>query len=117
MDMAILMNTGLSALPPHARDYATGFAAVGGLLPLLEALLPPAVGAFLPSGISVGIGMYLTADLTLPRVAGSVLEGIWRRCDAISHRRYMLVVASGFVLGEGVWSIVALALTVAGRRG
>ena len=33
-----------------------------------------------------------------------------RGCGPASHRQSMLVVASGFVLGEGIWSIVALVL-------
>ena len=37
------------------------------------------------------------------------------RTNAATHRRHMLVVASGFVLGEGVWSIVALALKAASK--
>ena len=60
--------------------------------------------------MSIGVGMYLTADFVLPRVLGALAVLLWRKADAPSHSRYMLVVASGFVLGEGVWSIVALGL-------
>ena len=54
--------------------------------------------------------MYLTPDWTLPRVAGSVLELCWRRWRPASHRNLHLMVASGLVLGEGVFSIVGLGL-------
>ena len=79
---------------------------------------PAALGAWLlPSGVSVGIGMYLTPDFTLPRVLGALLELGWRRLAPASHKRSMLVVASGLVLGEGIWSIVALGMQVlAGHR-
>ena len=109
-DMALLMNRGLGALPPSAIGYAKGFAAIGMGLPLLEACLPPVLAPLLPSGMSIGVGMYLTADFVLPRVLGALAVLLWRKADAPSHSRYMLVVASGFVLGEGVWSIVALGL-------
>ncbi len=33
---------------------------------------------------------------------------VWRRTSPASHSRSMLVVASGLVLGEGLWSIIAL---------
>ena len=81
-------------------------------LPLLEACLggSSSLGLLLPSGMSLGIGMYITADFTIPRVLGALLEATWRRTHRRSHRQHMLVVASGFVLGEGVWSIIALAL-------
>ena len=116
-DMAMLMQKGLTALPPSTRTYAAAFGGLGVALPLLEAAGPAWLGAMLPSGISIGIGMYLTPDFTIPRVLGVLVEWIWRRTSASSHRRNMLVVASGFVLGEGVWSIVALGLkSVAGGR-
>ena len=51
--------------------------------------------------LQVGIGMYLTPDFTLPRVLGALLELGWRRLAPASHKRSMLVVASGLVLGEG----------------
>ena len=38
---------------------------------------------------------------------------VWRRHSPHSHQSHMLMVASGFVLGEGVWSIVQLALKAA----
>ena len=79
-------------------------------LPLLDTFGPGWVSACLPSGMSIGVGMYLTADFTIPRVLGACFERLWRRLNPGSHRRSMLVVASGFVLGEGVWSIVALVL-------
>ena len=111
-DMAILMKRGLSALPPTATRAAIGFGAAGVALPLLEAALPAAAAACLPSGISFGVGMYLTADWTIPRVVGALIEWRWRVAHPASHGTHMLMVASGFVLGEGVMSILALALTV-----
>ena len=114
--MAELMNRGLGALPPTAVQYAKGFMGVGAVLPVLEALCPAALGAYLPSGMSMGVGMYLTADYVLPRVAGALLVLAWRAMDQASHDGAMLAVASGFVLGEGVWSMVQLGLkTVAGH--
>ena len=112
-DMALLMRSGVSALPPSALGYAQGFAALGATLAIGEAAFPARVAHLIPSGMSVGVGMYLTPDFTLPRVVGAVVELAWRRTLPASHRRAMLVVASGLVLGEGIWSIVALALKVA----
>ena len=119
-DMAVLMQKGTAALPPSALGYAQGFGVIGVALALAEALGPVWLLGLLPSGMSLGIGMYLTPDSTLPRVIGALLEFSWRHASPASHRRSMLVVASGFVLGEGVWSIVALGLksvSVAGRKG
>jgi len=110
LKMALLMQKGPSALPPSTLTYAKGFAAAGAALSCAEAILPHALAQWLPSGMSVGVGMYLTPDFTLPRVLGALIELLWRRWDPVSHQHLMLVVASGLVLGEGLWSIVALAL-------
>eukprot|EP00967_Tisochrysis_lutea_P116339 scaffold187257_cov35-Tisochrysis_lutea.AAC.1 len=99
--MAILMQKGIGALPSTARDFAGGFGCIGIVLPLLEELGPPTLVAWLPSGVSIGIGMYVTADWTIPRLVGAMGEMMWRRTDPDGHREHMLMVASGFVLGEG----------------
>ena len=39
-----------------------------------KALLPHRLAGYLPSGISFGIGMYVTADWTIPRVIGAMVE-------------------------------------------
>ena len=78
-DMAILMQRGLAALPPSALHFAAAFGAAGVALPLLEEVVPPAAAAWLPSGVSVGVGMYLTPDWTLPRAVGAAIELVWRR--------------------------------------
>ena len=110
-DMAVLMQQGVAALPPSALAFAKAFALLGVALPLAEAAAgESALGRLLPSGIAFGIGMYVKPDWTLPRVAGSVLEWAWRRRSPRSHERHMLMAASGFVLGEGIASMVTLAL-------
>jgi len=109
-DMAELMQGGLAKLPPSALYFSAAFGAAGVLLPLLESFGPRALRSWLPSGIAFGIGMYLPPEWTLPRVAGALLELCWRRRRPASHRSLHLMVASGFVLGEGVFSILGLAL-------
>ena len=108
-DMAVLMQQGISALPPTALVYARWFGLLGAILPLIESS-GSALAPYLPSGMAFGVGMYLTPDWTVPRVIGAVVEWCWRRSSPDSHQKHMLMVASGFVLGEGVWSIGQLVL-------
>ena len=61
----------------------------------------------LPSGIGVAVGLYVSPKWTIPRVVGSVAEQLWLLCDRNSHKRLMVIVASGLVLGEGTASIVS----------
>ena len=60
-----------------------------------------------------------TRDGFLPRLPGVSADAmtadiVWQAIDAPSHDAQMLAVASGFVLGEGVWSMVALGLKTLG---
>ena len=59
----------------------------------------------LPSGIGIAVGMYVSPRFTVPRVIGSVAEQLWLRGNCKSHKRLMVIVASGLVLGEGTASI------------
>jgi len=110
-DMAELMQDGLGVLPESARVCAFIFMVIGIGLPILEKFAEHSSwGRFIPSGIAFGIGMYITPDWTIPRVLGAVVEYLWRSRNPASHELHMLMVASGFVLGEGIMSIAALAL-------
>ena len=60
----------------------------------------------LPSGIGIAVGMYVNPRFTVPRVIGSLAEQAWLRGNCKSHKRLMVIVASGLVLGEGTASIV-----------
>lgn len=114
-DMARIMKQGPSALPPSALHFSAAFAAVGAALPLAERVLPPRFAAWLPSGIAVGVGMYLTPDWVLPRAAGAAVDWMWRRRCPASHQLRALMLASGFILGDGVASIAALLVRLAAR--
>jgi hypothetical protein len=65
--------------------------------------------ALLPSGVGFAVGCYLTPNWTLPRLVGSVLEQTWLLLSPGTHAAFMIVAASGLVLGEGCASIVSAA--------
>jgi hypothetical protein len=72
--------------------------------------------ALLPSGVGFAVGMYLTANWTLPRVVGSIVDQLWLLLSPGSHAAFMMVTASGLVLGEGCASVVTAVLhAVLGR--
>jgi hypothetical protein len=66
--------------------------------------------ALLPSGVGFAVGMYLTANWTLPRVIGSIVDQLWLLLSPGSHAAFMMVTASGLVLGEGCASVVTAVL-------
>ena len=62
--------------------------------------------------------MYNTPSFTLARVIGGVASWWWiRRChqrDNEGQKVLVVIVASGFILGEGVCSIINLGMAAVG---
>ncbi|KAI1471417.1 OPT superfamily oligopeptide transporter [Daldinia caldariorum] len=97
-------------LPDMARSYAIGGAII---FAIFTALRTKATGkswhAYIPGGIAVAVGMYNVPSFTLARTIGGLINWYWRiylRKDDTP----LIILASGFVLGEGFLSIVNLLL-------
>lgn len=97
-------------LPYMAREFAIGGAII---FAIFTALRTKAIGkswhAYIPGGIAVAVGMYNVPSFTLARTIGGLLNWYWR----IYLRREdtpLIVLASGFILGEGFLSIINLLL-------
>ncbi|KAI9690160.1 MAG: hypothetical protein M1822_009121 [Bathelium mastoideum] len=67
------------------------------------------IGPYIPGGIAVAVGMYNVPSFTLARTIGGLLNWYW-----CSYRKEseppIIVLASGLILGEGLFSIVNLIL-------
>jgi hypothetical protein len=120
LDMARVLAGG--ELPPHLLAPCLSFAVAAAAVPVLEATVPE-WEPYLPSGsfrsheshsflaVAFGIGMYLNAYWTIPRFIGALIALMWRKRAPRSHATYMIVAASGLVLGEGLLSIAVALLT------
>lgn len=86
---------------------------------------------YIPSGVAVGIGIYNTPSFTLARFLGGAFAAYWmRRYHSHAHKSSLsssshsnnstgpelkiVVLSSGLVLGEGVFSIISLIMTSLG---
>mmetsp|Transcript_44105 Transcript_44105/g.64820 ORF Transcript_44105/g.64820 Transcript_44105/m.64820 type:complete len:676 (+) Transcript_44105:42-2069(+) len=114
LDMAKVVNGG-GHLATNVLPTAMGAAAIAALLPVMETVVIPESHKWMvPSAMATAIGMYVTPNWTLPRVAGGLANYAWHRWDRDGAERCMIVVASGFVLGEGLTSVVTAGLKSAG---
>ncbi|RDA90173.1 hypothetical protein CP533_6056 [Ophiocordyceps camponoti-saundersi (nom. inval.)] len=97
-------------LPPMADRWATG---AGVLFTFTTITRIASVGEFwrsyVPGGIAVAIGMYNVPSFTLGRAIGGLLGWYWTKIKQRSETS-LIIVASGFVLGEGFLSILNLVL-------
>ncbi|RPB20613.1 OPT superfamily oligopeptide transporter [Terfezia boudieri ATCC MYA-4762] len=100
-------------LPPYAREFASLFALVFTITTLTKISLKnrPFVSSLIPGGIAFAVGMYNVPSFTLARAVGGLLEWVWRRYLQSKYGGTPLVIlASGLILGEGLMSIVNLAM-------
>ena len=75
----------------------------------------PKWAVWLPSGVAFAIGFLNTPSFSIARLIGGVLEWWWRKkYPEASKGLGLIVVASGFVLGEGVVSVLGLILRTFG---
>ncbi|KAI2632360.1 OPT superfamily oligopeptide transporter [Hypoxylon sp. NC1633] len=97
-------------LPYMAREFAIGFAVIFAVFTAIRAkTIGKKWHPYIPGGIAVAVGMYNVPSFTLARTIGGLISWYWR-----AHLRKedtpLIVVASGFILGEGFLSIINLLL-------
>ncbi|KAL8387740.1 hypothetical protein RB595_009706 [Gaeumannomyces hyphopodioides] len=92
-------------LPPMATEFATAAFGLFAVVTAIKMRNPRA--AYLPGGLAVAVGMYNVPSFTLARTVGGLLCWYWK-----THRGRedtpLIILASGFILGEGFLSIANL---------
>ncbi|KAH9848445.1 OPT oligopeptide transporter [Lenzites betulinus] len=70
---------------------------------------------WIPSGVAFAIGFLNTPSFSLARLIGGIVEHVYyTRVGRENGGIRLIIIASGFVLGEGVVSIISLVLRTAG---
>ncbi|KAI9362701.1 OPT oligopeptide transporter protein-domain-containing protein [Pilaira anomala] len=120
LDMSRLVNG--HDLPAHVFEFIIAFAVLFGVLVLIKETGPEKGWCqFIPQGIAFAIGIYNPPSFTLARVIGGLIGFYWEKyCDSDTNEMntpykkigkvFIVIVASGFVLGEGTFAIVNMLL-------
>jgi len=97
---------------PEFASVALGFFIIAGVL---RSVYPKNywVQNFVPSGIAFSIGMLNAPSFVLPRVIGGLISWYWVRIKR-QPEFMMTLAASGFILGQGSFSLLNVFLTAAG---
>ncbi|KAF8928198.1 OPT oligopeptide transporter protein-domain-containing protein [Dissophora ornata] len=138
LDLARLVNG--HSLPEHTAPFIWGFAGLFAGLTILTTVYSdvaflkklekhgkgdgsrPKWLGYIPSGIAFAIGMYNLPNFTLARFVGGLVSIWWDwHCKRYAGAKYanlgrvfLIIIASGFVLGEGTLSIANLVLKTYG---
>lgn len=107
-------------LPDNSAAFMAGFSILFGVLSALKTFSARGQGGYaqyIPSGVAFAIGFLNTPSFSIARLIGGVVEYVYRtryaKKDGGGDIR-LVVIASGFVLGEGVVSIISLLLKTFG---
>ncbi|KAH6621272.1 OPT oligopeptide transporter protein-domain-containing protein [Chaetomium sp. MPI-SDFR-AT-0129] len=103
-------------LPPMAKEWALGAAVLFAVTTAVRTQTGAAKSrwhSLIPGGIAVAVGMYNVPSFTLARTVGGVLSWWWRERRGWGGTP-LIVLASGFILGEGFLSIVCLIMESVG---
>ncbi|KAG4277392.1 hypothetical protein FPRO06_09352 [Fusarium proliferatum] len=99
-----------SGLPYRVKEWAIGAAVLFAVATIARTL---AIGKrwrpLIPGGIAVAVGMYNVPSFTLARTVGGLFAWYWTHI-ARRTQTPLIILASGFILGEGFLSIVNLLL-------
>ncbi|TDL14427.1 OPT oligopeptide transporter [Rickenella mellea] len=116
LSLARLLRNG--QLPEQSANFMFGFALFFCIISAIKTRANRHrvwYAKWIPSGVAFAIGFLNTPSFSLARLVGGVIEYMY-------HRRWardggdirLIIVASGFVLGEGVISVVSLVLRTFG---
>lgn len=113
-----LLKIGDGHLPEKSAVFMAAFAGVFAVLSMVKVYGIRRELRFvkwIPSGVAFAIGFLNPPSFSLARLIGGIAEYVYRTRYAKDGRDIrLIVIASGFVLGEGVISIVGLALRIFG---
>ncbi|KAJ3479059.1 hypothetical protein NLI96_g9321 [Meripilus lineatus] len=105
-------------LPPRSDIFMISFGLFFGVVSAIKTYSAQRQRWFakwIPSGVAFAIGFLNTPSFTLARLIGGFVEYLYhRKIGKENGGIRLIVIASGFVLGEGVISIVSLILRTYG---
>ncbi|PSK54776.1 hypothetical protein B9Z65_3865 [Elsinoe australis] len=97
-------------LPDKAAEWAAGAAVIFSVFTAMRIYGKERFWKdFVPGGIAVAVGMYNTPSFTLARTIGGLMSWYWCGYKKRSETP-LIVLASGLILGEGLFSILNLGL-------
>ncbi|PPQ67518.1 hypothetical protein CVT25_006059 [Psilocybe cyanescens] len=116
LSLARLLRDG--QLPENSAVFMAVFSAVFALISATKTYASRRglwYAKWLPSGVAFAIGFLNTPSFSIARLIGGIVEYVYRTRFAKDKGDIrLIVIASGFVLGEGVVSIVSLVLRTLG---
>ncbi|KAL3817872.1 hypothetical protein ACJIZ3_003777 [Penstemon smallii] len=112
-NLAIIGVQGFDALPQHCLQLCYGFFAFAVAVNLVKDLSPKRVGKWMPLPTAMAVPFLIGGYFAIDMCVGSLVVFLWGKMNLKKAELMIPAVASGFICGEGLWSIPASVLALA----
>ncbi|KAM3731644.1 hypothetical protein ACB098_12G179900 [Castanea mollissima] len=115
-NMALLAVKGFSSLPKNCLLLCYVFFGAAILINLIKDLVGKKWGRFIPLPMAMAIPFYIGSYFAIDMCVGSLILFVWEKINKAKADAFAPAVASGLICGEGIWSLPASILALAGVK-
>ncbi|KAL6556245.1 Metal-nicotianamine transporter ysl1 [Orobanche gracilis] len=105
-NLAIIGVQGFSALPQHCLQLCYVFFAFSIVVNLVKDLWPR-IGKWMPLPTAMAVPFLIGGYFAIDMCVGTLVVFVWHKFDTVQAELMMPAMASGFICGEGIWTLPA----------
>ncbi|XP_063939600.1 probable metal-nicotianamine transporter YSL7 isoform X3 [Daucus carota subsp. sativus] len=113
-NMAIIGTEGISSLPKNCLNLCYIFFAGTIIVNVIRDVVPKTWANYIPLPVAMAIPFYIGAYFVVDMSVGCLILFVWEKMDKASADAYGDSVASGLIVGDGLWTLPSTILALAG---
>ncbi|KAK4573939.1 hypothetical protein RGQ29_031753 [Quercus rubra] len=115
-NMVLLGVKGFSSLPKNCLLLCCVFFSAAILINLIKDLVGKKWGRFIPLPMAMAIPFYIGSYFAIDMCLGSLILFVWEKINKAKADALAPAVASGLICGDGIWTLPASILALAGVK-
>ncbi|XP_075648816.1 putative metal-nicotianamine transporter YSL7 isoform X2 [Castanea sativa] len=115
-NMVLLAVKGFSSLPKNCLLLCYVFFGAAILINLIKDLVGKKWGRFIPLPMAMAIPFYIGSYFAIDMCVGSLILFVWEKINKAKADAFAPAVASGLICGDGIWTLPASILALAGVK-
>ncbi|KAL4597287.1 hypothetical protein ACB092_12G222800 [Castanea dentata] len=115
-NMVLLGVKGFSSLPKNCLLLCYVFFGAAILINLIKDLVGKKWGRFIPLPMAMAIPFYIGSYFAIDMCVGSLILFVWEKINKAKADALAPAVASGLICGDGIWTLPASILALAGVK-
>ncbi|EXC33540.1 putative metal-nicotianamine transporter YSL7 [Morus notabilis] len=115
-NMAILGVEGFSSLPRYCLTLCYIFFGAAFLINLVKDCINKKWARFIPIPMAMAIPFYIGSYFAIDMCVGSLILFVWTKVNKAKADAFVPAVASGLICGDGIWTLPASILALAGVK-